>query len=110
MPREKARTTIGDLLLDKSAWWIIGCTNTKCGRRIASNLLPYAVRWGEDASSDKIRDNLVCEVCGHRGVELTHASFGGKHIGWSPFPGEGVEVTPSRLTVVKKAAPLPPKG
>jgi hypothetical protein len=109
MRREKANTTIGDLIKDGS-WWIILCTNPKCGRAIASNLLPYAVRWGEDASSDKIRDNLSCAVCGKRGVELTHASWGGKDQGFSPFPGEGFEVTPSQLTKVRKSAPLPPKG
>jgi hypothetical protein len=92
----KENANIGSLMTSDAGWWIITCTKPGCGRRIASDLKKYAERWGAGASSDVIRDNLEC-VCGHRGVELTHPDYAGKDVGWEPFPGEGVEVTPSRL-------------
>lgn len=83
---------------DDAGWWIINCKRTLCGRRVASNLKVFADRWGEDASSDMIRDNAKCSACGHKGVELTHPSYGGRDRGWEPFPGEGYEITPSKVT------------
>jgi hypothetical protein len=95
MRGSKAKTSIGDLQAI-SPWWRISCTRRGCGRVIASSLAPFAERWGADASSDVIRRNLVCK-CGHRGVDTTHPSWGGTERGFEPFPGEGVELSPSRL-------------
>lgn len=96
MPRHlPASTSIADLQ-KASPWWRINCPKVGCGRVIASDLKAFAERWGADASSDVIRKNLRCK-CGHRGVELSHPSWGGADRGFEPFPGEGVEITPSRL-------------
>jgi hypothetical protein len=41
---------------------------------------------GPHASSDRLRKNLVCERCGHRGALLFHPSWVDMNVGWQPFP------------------------
>ena len=46
------------------------------------------IRWGPDASSDRLRASVRCSVCGCKGADLQHASWGGSSTGWAPYPGQ----------------------
>jgi hypothetical protein len=49
--------------------------------------VPLMIRWGGDASSDKLRRCARCTVCGHKGATLQHPSWVDRGIGFQPFPG-----------------------
>ena len=96
MPIEpEATTTLRDLVSD-GGWVIVNCDNvTRCGRRVATRLPAFIAKYGPRASSDVVRANAVCSVCGTRGATTTHPSWAGSDKGWAEFPGEGVEITAS---------------
>lgn len=63
--------TLGALQLGPHAKWVwLSCNNLHCSHRVAVPLAPFVIRWGADASSDRLRINTVCRVCGHRGASL----------------------------------------
>lgn len=97
MRNAPASTTIGQLMHSQAGWWKITCGRRLCGRTVASRLEAFAKKWGDDASSDLIRVNARCSVCGHRGVELSYPAYLAAGVGYEPFPGEGYEIQPSRM-------------
>lgn len=89
--------TIVDLLRD-AGWVILNCGNEfGCGRRIATQFPTFIAKYGADASSDIVRVTAKCSVCGHQGATTTAPSWAGQDKGWAAFPGEGEEVTASRI-------------
>ena len=92
----EATTTLRDLVADGS-WVILNCDNPRCGRRIASRLPKFIAKFGPHATSNVVRANAVCSVCGTKGCTTTAPSWAGADKGWAEFPGEGAEVTPSAL-------------
>jgi hypothetical protein len=94
--------TLGDL--EHSAgrygqpdWLWVGCkgrlpTGTPCGRRTAMRLADMISRYGPDASSDIVRRNARCSVCGGKGAVLIAPSWNSAARGWQAFPdGDGGE-------------------
>src|SRR5215510_5370997 len=55
--------TLGQLL-HQPYWLWLRCD--ACGHRVAVALVPFVIRWGAEASSDMLRRNLCCSVCGRR--------------------------------------------
>lgn len=93
----EATTTLRDLVADGS-WVILNCDNRQgCGRRVATRLPGFIAKYGPHASSNVVRANAVCSVCGTKGATTTHPSWRGTDKGFAPFPGEGVEIAPSKL-------------
>lgn len=92
-----ATTTLRDILKD-GGWAILNCDNPACGRRVASRLPAFIAKYGPDASTNVVRANAVCTVCGTRGCTMTAPSWDGADKGWAEFPGEGEEVTASNLS------------
>jgi hypothetical protein len=75
--------TLGQLLY-QPYWFWLRCN--ACGHCVAVALVPFVIRWGADASSDVLRRNARCVVCGRRGASLQHPSWGDEAVGWEPFP------------------------
>jgi hypothetical protein len=71
----------------QSAPWLwVNCTNARCLHKAPMALVPLIIRWGGDASSDRLRACARCTRCGARGASLQHPSWGGCEVGWMPFP------------------------
>jgi hypothetical protein len=71
----------------QSAPWLwVHCANAECRHRARMALTPLVIRWGRDASSDRLRASARCTRCGGRGATLQHPSWGGREFGWMPFP------------------------
>lgn len=66
MRRDPASTTIRDLMQDGGWAWAY-CTRLKCTHRRPVAMARFAILWGLDASSDVVRDRLICARCGARG-------------------------------------------
>jgi len=71
-------------LLHQPYWCWLRCD--ACGHRVAVALVPFIIRWGADASSDVLRRNARCSVCGRRGATLQHPSWCDATVGWEAFP------------------------
>jgi hypothetical protein len=76
--------TLGQLL--HQPYWLWLRWNA-CDHRVAVALVPFVIRWGATASSDVLRRNARCAVCGRRGATLQHPSWTDSAVGWQPFPG-----------------------
>lgn len=71
--------------LQKAPGWVWAYC-ARCQHRRPIAIAPFVIRWGPHVSSDRLRQNLVCERCGHRGALLFHPSWVDMNIGWQPFP------------------------
>ena len=54
----------------------------------AAGGIGYALTWGPDASSDKLRAGARCTCCGRKGATLQRPGWAGNHVGFYPFPTE----------------------
>lgn len=91
MPRDRRQRyapTIGELLLSEPRWVWATCDQIGCGHRVPIALVPYAIRWGMDVSSDVLRRSLRCTRCGTKGAEIMMPSWRDKRYGWCSFPTE----------------------
>ena len=43
------------------------------------------IRWGADASSDRLRQRARCSACGKKGATIQHPGWGGNDVGFLPF-------------------------
>jgi hypothetical protein len=77
------RPTLADLQRSHCWTWVY-CE--KCSHRAPMALVPLIIRWGAEASSDRLRERARCTKCGHRGATLQHPGWAGTHIGFQPFP------------------------
>lgn len=87
-----ATATIGDLMGSLYPKWMWahclgGASRDWCDHHRPIALAQFAILWGLDASSDLIRERLVCGHCGHKGVMLTVPSNNGLGVP-AAFPGD----------------------
>jgi hypothetical protein len=79
--------TLGELHAGQPRWVWLHCRNAPhCYHKRPAALAPFVIRWGADASSDLLRESMVCKVCGHKGVDTYHPSWGDSVVGWQAFP------------------------
>jgi hypothetical protein len=95
-------------LRQASCWWWVHCLNVRCLHKTPTAIMPYIIRWGAEASSDRLRASARCSRCGARGATLQHPSWGGREIGWTPFPvsewtDQSTPSAPSRASVLPTA-------
>jgi hypothetical protein len=69
-----------------TAWFWVSCGGANCDHYVPMALTPFIIRWGADASSDVLRDRIVCSACGHHGVTLQHPGWVDREVGYQPFP------------------------
>ena len=50
--------------------------------------VPLMIRWGADASSDRLRQAARCTRCGGKGAMLMHPSYVDRIVGFQTFPAE----------------------
>jgi len=86
--------TIGALAKSEPRWIWANCNTVNCGHARAVPLIPFLIRWGADASSNLLRQNLSCSKCGARGVYITLPSRIGSH-GAQEFPTERAMIFPT---------------
>jgi hypothetical protein len=82
--RPGPRATLGQLQRGSSPWCWLWCE--KCLHHAPIAFAPLVIRWGADASSDKLRRSARCTVCGTKGATLQHPGWAGETIGFEPFP------------------------
>jgi hypothetical protein len=70
-----------------SPWVWIYCE--KRPHRSPMAFAPVVIRWGPNASSDKLRQAARCTACGHKGAPLQYPSWAGENVGFQPFSDEG---------------------
>jgi hypothetical protein len=61
--------------------------------------VPLMIRWGADASSDRLRRAARCTRGGGKGAMLMHPSYVDRIVGFQPFPAERL---PDAAQVVPK--------
>ena len=79
----RPRPTLLELQRSHSWTWVY---REKCLRHAPMALVPLIIRWGAEASSDRLRQRARCTKCGHKGATLQHPGWAGTHIGFQPFP------------------------
>lgn len=79
--------TVGQLAASEPRWVFAYCVRPGCGHSRAIPLVPFIIRWGAGASSNRLRRELICSKCGLKGVQIVTASPDGSH-GPMPFPAE----------------------
>jgi hypothetical protein len=77
--------TLGQLRKE-TCWLWLYCRS--CGRGVPAALTPFIIRWGPNASSDRLRKNARCSSCSGKGVTLMHPSWQDMQVGTAPFPVE----------------------
>jgi hypothetical protein len=67
--------TLGELRR-VSCWLTLYCSNAmECTHRAPAALAPFVIRWGAEASSDRLRKRAKCSVCGTKGAALMLPSW-----------------------------------
>lgn len=82
-PPAESIPTLGELHRGEFKWWWAYCTARGCAGTAAITLTWAVIRWGPDASSDLLRQRLVCSRCGHRGATLRTPSWSGEQRDWA---------------------------
>jgi hypothetical protein len=65
---------------DRTNWTIVIASRAPLACAVA------VIRWGSDASSDKLRAGARCTSCGGKGATLQRPGWAGNHVGFYPFP------------------------
>ena len=87
MPRAPNKVPTLAELHRPPGWLRLYCTSYPwCGHSAPMALAPLVIRWGPDASSDKLRRCARCTTCGHKGATLQHPGWIENGVGWQPFP------------------------
>jgi hypothetical protein len=76
------RPTFGELQR-ATAWVWPWCE--RCQHHAPLACAVAVIRWGPDASSDKLRAAARCTGCGDQGATVQHPGCAGNHIGFSLF-------------------------
>jgi hypothetical protein len=69
-----------------SAWVWVYCE--RCQHHSPVAFVPLMIRWGANASSDKLRHCARCSVCGHKCATLQHPGWVDANVGFQPFPAD----------------------
>jgi hypothetical protein len=77
--------TLGELQASTSWTWV-WCE--RCQHHAPMAFAPLILRWGADASSDKLRRSARCTVCGQKGATLQHPGWVDSAVGFQPFPSD----------------------
>lgn len=85
------RATMGDLVRNDPRWVWLHCLNVECRHKRAVALVPFVIRWGADAPSDKLRQSMRCTKCGHKGALTYSPSWVDTIVGWQPFPSNATD-------------------
>jgi hypothetical protein len=90
-PRRRAPKPPGPIptlreLREGTPWVWLHCEGMTCSHKSPMALVPLMIRWGQDASSDMLRQSARCTICGRKGTKLQHPSWGGSDVGFQPFP------------------------
>jgi len=78
--------TLAELHRQPPRWFWAFCNNPKCSHHRPLPYAPFVIRWGGEVSSDVLRRNLTCTLCGHRGASIQLPSWVNMQIEWQPFP------------------------
>jgi len=71
-------------LREHSAWVWLWCE--RCQHHAPVAFVPLMIRWGANASSNKLRQCARCSVCGRKGATLQHPGWVDTNVGFQPFP------------------------
>jgi hypothetical protein len=84
--RRDANSTVPTLaeLRKHNSWVWAWCE--RCQHHAPMAFVPLMIRWGANASSDKLRRRARCTACGHKGATLQHPGWAGELVGFQPFP------------------------
>ena len=77
--------TLGELRRE-TCWLWLNCSRFECRHSAPAALAPLIIRWGPQATSDRLRRSARCSVCGGRGATLQHPSWIGAGYGFQSFP------------------------
>lgn len=88
MPYRTYRGPIPTLAdIRKNTPWVwVWCNNPECFRKAPMALTPLIIRWGMEASSDRLRNSARCVVCGRKGATIQLPSWVDSNVGSQPFP------------------------
>lgn len=81
--------TMGDLIRNDPRWLWLHCANIECGHKRAVAIVPFVIRWGVHAPSDRLRRSMRCMKCGHRGALTYSPAWIDANVRWQPFPDDG---------------------
>ena len=70
-------------------WFWLWCGNPECGRSVPIAVVPLIIRWGPNASIEKLKRAALCAVCGHKGATIGGRSWVDPKIGFQPWPIPG---------------------
>jgi len=59
-----------------------------CGHSAPMAIAPLVIRWGPNASTDKLRRCAKCKKCGGQGASIKAPSWVNSLTGFQPFPVE----------------------
>lgn len=71
-----------------TSWFWFDCRACKARRPVL--LVHLMLAFGVDASSDRVRSQARCRVCGQQGVDTYHPSWVDSETGFQLFPGYDV--------------------
>src|SRR5215472_7418164 len=77
------RPTLGELQRT-TPWLWLWCE--RCQHHAPLACAVAVIRWGQNASSDKLRACARCTSCGGKGATIQRPGWAGNHIGFEPFP------------------------
>lgn len=66
-------------------WFWLDCRHCRARRPVL--LVHLMLAFGVDASSNRVRSQARCKVCGHQGVDTFHPSWADSQTGFAGFPG-----------------------
>ena len=72
------------LQIQRSSCWVWLVCNG-CGHFHPVTLAQFVIRWGADASSDRLRHSARCARCGTKGAVLQHPSWTGSITGFATY-------------------------
>lgn len=91
VPETFVAATMGDLIRNDPRWLWLHCANTDCGHKRAVAVVPFVIRWGANAPSDRLRRSMRCVKCGHSGALTYSPAWIDTNVRWQPFPDDGDE-------------------
>jgi hypothetical protein len=81
-----APVTLGELRKSNNPWVWLFCSNTDCGRWKPIALVPFIIRWGADATVDRLKRSALCTTCGQRGAGIATRGWHDSVVGRAQWP------------------------